>query len=170
MRPFRKGKTQMRAPAKGGAVVETRAAHRLGAVFAEFAYGHEACAKKRQREARAAAASARSRGAPVPAAVPDGAAAAFNDAYDDYGGFGGDGMSDDEFGMPPPLEGGYLEALEAAAAAGVALPAVGDLAGRAGLHAPSAAGGEEPSYEDLVRAHVERCVPPLPCYVSCIVC
>ena len=174
VRPFRKGKAHTRAPAPPGGVdaakarseLETRAAHRLGAVFPEFAYGHEACAKKRQRDARAAAASARSRGASVPAAVADGAASGFDDAYDDFGGFGGGGMSDDDLGMPPPLEGADLDALEAAAAAGVALPALGDLAGRSGLHAPSAAGGEEPSYEDLVRAHVERCVySPPPCCV-----
>ena len=148
------------AAAQARAAVEARSAQRLGAIFTEFAYAYEARSKQRQKEARAAAASASARGHAAPAvaaaanAVPNGGA--FDDAYDDFSGFGGGGMSDDDVGMPPaPADADAVDmgALEAAAAAGVALPGMADiLGGRPG----GAAAGEGPSYEDLVRAHVER--------------
>ena len=165
MRPFRKGRTQRRdAPPVAGlgacearAQLEARAASRLGALFPEFAYAHEARAKTRQRERAAAArAQAGRRGAPGAPGSAAGAAAGAVELeeegdFDDFaGGFGG-GMSDDDAGAGAPLDS---EALEAAAAAGTGLPSL--LGPRAPQ--PQRAPGQELSYEDAVRAHVESCL------------
>jgi hypothetical protein len=63
-----------------------------------------------------------------------------------YGGYGG-GFSDDD--ALPPLD---PEALAAAAAEGAAPPSWGDAA----APPPPQSSGEDMSYEDLVRAHIDR--------------
>jgi hypothetical protein len=161
VKPFRKGRTQRRDPPASGAVAaaaaraagEARHAARLGALFPEFAYAYEERAKQRKRERTAAtraAAAHRGGGAPL-AAAQQAHGADDEDDDDDFGGggdYGGGGFSDDD-GDAAPLS---AEALEAAAAMGAALPSWD--AAPAPAHA--AADGEEPSYEDLVRAHIDR--------------
>jgi condensin-2 complex subunit H2 len=156
VKPFRKGRTQRREAAVAGSVAaaEARAtcaarqATRLGALFPEFAYAYEERAKTRKRERAAATRAAVARGA-APAAVA--ALAAAEEEDDDFGGggdFGGDfggGFSDDD--ALPPLD---TEALAAAAAEGAAPPSWGDAA------PPPLAPRDDMSYEDLVRAHVDR--------------
>jgi hypothetical protein len=163
VKPFRKGRTQRRdVPASGAvaaaearATCEARHAARLGALFPEFAYAYEERAKQHKREraaaTHAAAAHRGSGGAPLAAAeLAHGQEAEDDD--DDFGGggdYGGGGFSDDD-GDAAPLS---AEALEAAAAMGAALPSWDS----APAPAHAAADGEEPSYEDLVRAHIDRC-------------
>jgi len=140
VKPFRKGRTQRRggaaasAPADAAAAAARRAT-KLGALFPEFGYAHEALAKRSQRE-RAAA-----RRAAAPAAAPAAVASESEEEGDFGGDAGGGGWSDDE---AAPLD---VAALEAAAAAGSAPPAW-DVA------VPPAEAGEL-SYEDMVRQHIE---------------
>jgi len=170
VRPFRKARPPRREPAPAAglgaaaaiALLEARAAKRVGAVFPEFTYAHEARAKAVAKAARTAAAAARGAKQPAAAAAHGLFSLDAGDVDDflDGGGFGdANGWDDDGYAGPPeegmePLD---AAALEAAAAAGTAAE-VGAAAARRAAGGAGGPASEEPSYAELVRAHVESCL------------
>jgi len=148
VRPYRKARVVPRRPVQPSArqtAQEARAAKRSGAVFPEFAYAYEARSRTQAKQ-RAAAQRAQAAARPASAQMAEA-----EDDEDDGGGFADYGGGDDggwgEEGAMPALD---EAALEEAAAAGAAPPPL-----RAFGPAGGAAGSDEPSYEELVRAHVE---------------